>query len=199
MNQGDVAVLAEEDRHLLPRGPGFMEAHGLVGQPVGFRHGVRSPSDRDLALRGRREGGEGTATGADLLADAVGGGDDALAGTPIESEMMLGRRPPARPGKVMPEGVEVVGGGTAPLVDGLVGVPHRHHGEPVPEHFLEHDPLGRVGVLILVEQHHGVTGSQALHHLRVPAEEADRGRDEVGVVDHAQAGLLGPVVVPGGE
>ncbi len=57
---------------------------------------------------------------------------------------------------MLDEVLEVLRRRSPPLVDGLVLVPYRDHREAVAEDGGDEDSLGRVGVLVLVENQHPI-------------------------------------------
>ena len=91
---------------------------------------------------------------------------------------------PARRAELPFEVLEVGGARSAPAVDRLVGIAHRHH-RVVGEELGEHPRLDDARVLVLVEQHYPVAVTELGDHRGHTAHDLEGEGDLVGVFDEA--------------
>ena len=87
----------------------------------------------------------------------------------------------------MRQALQIVQGGTAPTVDGLVVVAHSGKPGPLTHQELQHLVLGGVGVLVFIHQHMAHLLLPQLAHVGVLLQEFERQADQI-VKVHALVG-----------
>ena len=185
---GRVGVVTDQDADLAPRRCLHRDVRGrdLLGQPreLGGRGEVDDRVDRPVVVGAgleRVDLGEGVVQRG---GERVGDLEDAPVRPPVDRQRVAGDLPAGRR-EVLAEVQDVGHRGAAPPVDRLVGVADRGDRVPAAEQRAQHLRLGDGGVLVLVEQDHGVLVPLELADDRVLGGQLRGERDLVGEVHEA--------------
>ena len=166
-------ALGDPVSHPVPFGLHVAVQRAQHGAGVGVRPGPQR-TDRHRAA---------ASLGGDRVGQSQRPGRVAPAGTQLQG----GRRGAIREREIGGEPRQVGGRGTPPAVDGLDRVTHGGQRQPAvdaaTEEGRQRDPLGMPGVLVFVEQHHPVAGTEFLTDLRAPHGQT-RGRGHLGAEVH---------------
>ena len=160
-----------------------------VGDPVGFVGFGAQPCHLYFAWCRRNDWDQRVeaAWSMDLGADPVGEIED----DPIRSAVLGERKRRSRlavsGGEMVGEPFEVLQRSAPPFVDGLIGVPDGGDREAVTKYRNHEQALGRIGILILIEQHRPIPIPDAPGELRILGDHPVGETDQVGVVDHPDA------------
>jgi hypothetical protein len=161
----------------------------LLGDAGRLVDGGPEPAPNDLAGLGRRAGTEtiDPLVVTDLLADQAGKVEDEPVGAAVERQRQRLGGTAVGGRELLGEAGEIAARRTPPLVNRLVGVADGGHGEAVPEDAAQQLALGRIGVLVLVQQRDPVPGAHQICHLGPAVEQVECQADEIGEVDGAPA------------
>ena len=186
-----ILVFAKQHRHLRPGDALLVMQPGLFGDRLRLRPEIGMPAGVDASRARIRQGSQvlGRRTLFDLAADAVGQIQDEAVGTAVDGQVAGVGGGPVRAAKIFGEGLEVESGRSPPFENALVGVAHRGDRDAmagIPEQEAEQAPLGRVGVLVFVQQNAPVALPDASGDVRMVFYQIHRPAQQVAVVQQVQ-------------